>query len=169
MAIILMGNSMDTPLSGKVFFLQIVGAFSTCYLASVLFDIIYVLYINASSGANYALTGIFNGYPGGFSPEYRWDAFLFSPIVETLVFQVFLFKLLNNRIYKLWLVVLVISILFGWFHTFNYSPVNAVRAGVIITPITLIYIYGIERIGWKLSALSVMIAHSLLNVALVIF
>ncbi|MBB6520344.1 CPBP family glutamic-type intramembrane protease [Pseudoteredinibacter isoporae] len=155
---------MDERLKYKFFLIQTLGATLACYFISIVCDVFRVLYVNAFTESNYSFFVIFQGYINDdASSVQKWEAYIFSPILETLFFQVFLVFILEKKINRQWLIAIFISFVFGYAHTYRFSTIAAICIGISVLPITLAYIHGTKRIGRKLSAFSAMIAHSLLN------
>ena len=92
------------------------------------------------------------------------DTVIIAPVLETLVFQSLFFIIMKRFNINKWIIILISSISFGVYH--NYSIFYMINTSLI--GFVFIYMYIQRANAEKKPALSIIVAHSMINLIIII-
>lgn len=144
----------------------IVG-FLLCYVLITVYELAYVFAANSQLHSSHDYFAVFNGWIHDPTVNVKISLNPLIPLLETLIFQVLLIRVLQKATHNPNIVTAFVFALFVQLHAFIYPLSDAFGAGIACLVLTHLYIKNQERTGPALSAIATAISYIFLSILLV--
>ncbi|GAA6153794.1 hypothetical protein [Pseudoteredinibacter isoporae] len=148
------------------FFLHCIKGLVWCCLAITLFELFFAIVTTPEVLSDFDYLSVLTGWVAQPDINVRVNIGVFSPVLETLIFQVTLVHLIHKVTQNKIVITAFVASVFLLTHLVIYPTLSALGSSLACASLTYIYLESQKRIDIRLSAIASAIAYTLLSATL---